>query len=1183
MQEEIVKSWITYIDFERLEKTRVNPATINTETFFNFENFREQIDTVTIDFNKFDGFLESLKKGFPIEKDEEGNDQRSLYLYFPLIRTQEQWGEVIHPLFAIDITHQKYELFSSGKLYLLPHKEADYIPYAAAFHRFLGVTEGLFQESLPLNRILGRLLGQNYNNFEESLAAFKQFVKSNLLSGIVHTQDCFLGCADMEDHAKELQGELELLKDVNLESSPLAARYLHHAEGDETGEELGETDLWRGAFTDQYPLSRSQAEVLRRLKKGDDMIPVQAAPGTGKTSLFLSVIANQIVERAIHLAETGQDTNNLMVYVSCSNRGVDSLLEQFENDKKFRAPNNLFFNGGKRENILASLPRLEKFIAELKTRKFDPDRHEKARQRLLGAVDDLENIRTEYVQKEERLQEVLEKGSNAFGGEPPESWQAWVDFQRDAFFEQMEENGFPLEWEELEKIELWLKDRLMEVEDYQKELASIQNKHPQVNILLFDPESLELQKARDDLQLLLTKMSTLPFWQIESVFKKKTALFVGWITEHEAVLKNIFKDFYSLTYKDTSNLIAAFNSLFKDVARLEEKKPDKALLTADLQKLIELAQQCDKEQNDVERLLAEYRRIKEAVSSYKQSSFTEYYRLQTIREQRKLYELSMTFLNEEMVRRKLDVIASLRDWTDLIAHNNGKWITQKWEEQGFTHHFTLISLVYPLLTTCLEAYNNFFKDFFYFWKERQSIVNKIEEEKPIHLVLADESSMTGVHALFPLLYKSVKALVVGDPRQLELETTIGITLANAYEHANFASAALAAQYSPVTVTPFHRGAGCKSGRFDNPGQALLLQEHHRCQEDIANLFIDVAGYSGMQIQTVPLQGEAKERLERLGGKNLVFYDIEGARGEWCNTNDHEITAIGRILDKLGAAGYQLNKDVCILTPFISQEQQLIKSFGQRLHHTGYSPKIGTPATFQGGDSEVVIFSPVIFSAQDSTWILNEKPHCITVAVSLARHLFITCGNYQYLSAAGGNLAKLCQHHLENGYVLEGTPDDQIEKGRKSQTNDYLDTCNHLQYFQKALQQAEEELVIISPLLGTSRHHFQQLDWIKDAMERDVQVQVYYGWKQGDNNEDAIRHYENVLGNNLIRVKQDSPENCIIRDRKEMAIGSFNWLSHRYGDYCHQEDSRWTRASIRKESSMVVRESNAIEEVLHGLN
>ena len=102
------------------------------------------------------------------------------------------------------------------------------------------------------------------------------------------------------------------------------------------------------------------------------------------------------------------------------------------------------------------------------------------------------------------------------------------------------------------------------------------------------------------------------------------------------------------------------------------------------------------------------------------------------------------------------------------------------------------------------------------------------------------------------------------------------------------------------------------------------------------------------------------------------------------------------------------------------------------------------------------------------------------------------------------------------------------------------------------------------------------------MDREVRVQVYYGWKEDDLSEDVATQYRSVLGNNLIKLGSFQHENCLIRDRKEMAIGSFNWLSHRYGDYCLQEDNRWTRATIRRESSIVVNEINAIEEVLHTL-
>jgi hypothetical protein len=74
----------------------------------------------------------------------------------------------------------------------------------------------------------------------------------------------------------------------------------------------------------------------------------------------------------------------------------------------------------------------------------------------------------------------------------------------------------------------------------------------------------------------------------------------------------------------------------------------------------------------------------------------------------------------------------------------------------------------------------------------------------------------------------------------------------------------------------------------------------------------------------------------------------------------------------------------------------------------------------------------------------------------------------------------------------------------------------------------------------------------------------------------------VLGQHLIRVSNHTHEKCVIRDRKEMAIGSFNWLSHSYTPICKKQQACLHQIAIRRESSVVVRDKKVIEQLLNGL-
>ena len=826
-------------------------------------------------------------------------------------------------------------------------------------------------------------------------------------------------------------------------------------------------------------------------------------------------------------------------------------------------------------------------IGELKDSKFDPKAHKSLKNEIVGLAGEIDNPLIKYQNLIEKSQSIIKAGTNSFGGGDVTTWKSWVEQKINDLLKKLAELGCPATTFDTKAINSWLTNKEEEVQRYQAKINEIQSKYPRANLDLLHTDNPEIEHATTSLEQINITLKQVPFWQFEFLFKKRTKMFSVWLSKYSQVCKIIDSNFYDLEYPDIPDMITGLNSLNQEAASLIALKPSAKILNSDIKKLATTITGATKENEDVQATIKELNSVQQKISEFETPTFADYYRLKTVKEQRKIYELSHEFLSLEMVKRKDDLISTLQDWIIILSGNDREknQTTKKWwKQKGLQGQLNNLSLAYPVITSTLASYNNFFKHFMYpfITKEgKPGKTNYIKDVKPVHLVLSDESGMCAVHPIFPLLYKSEKAIIVGDPLQLEPIVPVGDIQAEAYTGENYNSVEVADKYSPISVTAYHRAAGCKTGNHDDIGEGIILDEHRRCQEDIAKLFIEVANYSDLQIKTLPLQGEAKEKLDRFGGKNLVFYDVDGQKGTWRNTNNDEVDAIGKALKKLEKAGYKLDQEIGIITPFAAQERLLIKKFSQELGHRYGNAKIGTVHKFQGVEFDVIIFSPVIFSSSHSSWFLNSKPNLINVAISRAKHLFITCGNYQKLFNSGGYLKKLCKLTKESGYLLEGTPDDVIKE--KSQGIDYLDTCGHIQYFEDCLQSVQSELTIISPWLGQDQHHTQQLESIKGAMDRGVKTKIYYGWKQGDNDAKTIQQYQEILGKNLIRIPQNTHEKCIIKDRKEMAIGSFNWLSHRYSNYCLHKNDEWRKATIRRESSVIIRDQTTINQVLQGLS
>ena len=102
---------------------------------------------------------------------------------------------------------------------------------------------------------------------------------------------------------------------------------------------------------------------MQQVQNEENMIAVQGAPGTGKTTLLLSMIANRITRRALTLIKN-DDFDNLMLITSTSNKAVDNVSEAFSKD--FEKYSWLYFIWGSDSKKNPSLVRLQQTIPILK-------------------------------------------------------------------------------------------------------------------------------------------------------------------------------------------------------------------------------------------------------------------------------------------------------------------------------------------------------------------------------------------------------------------------------------------------------------------------------------------------------------------------------------------------------------------------------------------------------------------------------------------------------------------------------------------------------------------------------------------------------------------------------------------------------------------------------------------------
>ena len=161
-----------------------------------------------------------------------------------------------------------------------------------------------------------------------------------------------------------------------------------------------------GAFPSDHPLADSQVLVLKhsQRKHGNPITPVQGPPGSGKTTLSLSVCAQQLVERAVRIAEGKSDFSNLTVITSSNNQAVTNVIERLE---ARYAAEPFWLVGGNRETIdRCALKQLEERIKHLRESAPDPRRRDALKRDILALAAKLRQREESYLSARARWEQA---------------------------------------------------------------------------------------------------------------------------------------------------------------------------------------------------------------------------------------------------------------------------------------------------------------------------------------------------------------------------------------------------------------------------------------------------------------------------------------------------------------------------------------------------------------------------------------------------------------------------------------------------------------------------------------------------------------------------------------------------------------------------------------------------------
>jgi hypothetical protein len=285
-------------------------------------------------------------------------------------------------------------------------------------------------------------------------------------------------------------------------------------------------------------------------------------------------------------------------------------------------------------------------------------------------------------------------------------------------------------------------------------------------------------------------------------------------------------------------------------------------------------------------------------------------------------------------------------------------------------------------------------------------------------LLVDEAGQALPQAAVGALLRTRRAIVVGDPMQIEpvvvLPDALTQTICRHFgvDPDRFNAPEASIQTLADSSTPYFTEF---SGKHGSRTVGVPLLVHRRCAEPMFGISNAVA-YERLMVNA---KATGTSRIGDILGPSDWIH-VEGSVAEkWCPEEGEMALALLRRL-----AGAEVVPDIYLITPFVIVAENLRKL----VYHSSLlanwitepglwvSERIGTVHTVQGREAEAVLFvlgAPAASQAGARNWA-GQKPNLLNVAVTRAkerlyvignRHLWRSAGLFRELDARLGQRAK----------------------------------------------------------------------------------------------------------------------------------------------------------------------------------
>lgn len=473
----------------------------------------------------------------------------------------------------------------------------------------------------------------------------------------------------------------------------------------------------------------------------------------------------------------------------------------------------------------------------------------------------------------------------------------------------------------------------------------------------------------------------------------------------------------------------------------------------------------------------------------------------------------------------------------------------------------------------------------------------------IDLLIVDEAGQVLPEIAGASFSLARKALVIGDTRQIEPIWSVPrrVDFGNLMNLGLLTGAENSATYDELARTGKTAASGSVMLVAQNAtryhadlelDRGLYLYEHRRCYDDIIH-FSNELCYHG---KLLPRRGAAPPVSE--GATDhlppTAYLHVDGicqtlAAGSRRNLLEAETIASwlaehrGMLERKYGAPLHQI---LGIVTPFAAQVAAIEAACAKVDIKVGRSDEMvtaGTVHSLQGAERHIVIFSPVYSKHEDGRFI-DKSTSMLNVAVSRAKDSFIVFGDMDVFDsvAAGeprGVLASFLFKNPLNALRFEHRQRSDLQT-RSTVLSQLRDASDHDAFLLQTLSAVKSSFQIVTPWIILARtKEIGAFDAMQRAVDRGVKVEIFTdpqlnigepGKEESARKEARLLADTKVLRDAGITVNfvRQVHSKLVIADEDVYCVGSFNWFgARRSGQF------------VRHETSMLYRGPDLVPEIL----